>query len=570
MVNLKKIFSSISKDVLLRFPIVFVFMFMCLIFAFFENHSIYIFEEQIQERVLFYFTLFIVFSTSIHLFLENMQRNKTSKIFFSIFTIGLGLYILLFVNLESFIFLFLASIISLVFSAFINKNSTNQSILKFNLDCIYGISFALLCSVILSLGIFAIVVSLDFLFGISFFKDNFDDINLFIFIIIFPILVLSSIPKKISFNKKEIKLRNSILILIKNILSPLVFVYTLILYAYFFKIVLLQELPKGDMAWIICVYLSLIILVKIFLVSIPKHNIFTKIINRYYLQALFIPIIFLSISIFTRVKEYGLTEIRYALILFLVWVIFIFAFTFIKKEFSIKINFISLFMLLFFASIPPFDATTLSIKSQIGRFEKILIDNNMLKEGLIIPNGQKLSLKTRADISSLVDYLTSNKAGKKELNNFLNKDFNNQDEVLKYLKVKYLSTYNINNKFYKPVFNVQNIAISTKGYEFVSGINLSEQSKEISFNKPFSVKLENSNLFVSIKEEVIKINLQEFLKKLKNKNIKSFDKSNYKNLIIEREKNSIKIKLFVLYFSNNKKDEIKYLDAFLMIGNVRN
>ncbi|UTJ06433.1 DUF4153 domain-containing protein [Arcobacter roscoffensis] len=569
MNNLNILLNPISKDVFLRFPIVFFFIVSTFIFAVFENHSIYVFEEDIQERVLFYFVVSIPFFTSLYLFTEKRKKSKNYAIFFTIFSI-IVLYHIIYSSLDSFVFLFIASIISLMFSAFLSKNSNNNAIFDFNLHGLYSISFAFLSSAILALGILAIVASLDFLFSFSFFKDNLEDIYLFISTVIFPTLILSHIPKEYEIYKESIEIKKALLILIKNILTPLVFIYTLILYAYFIKIVFLYELPKGEMSWIISIYLCLAIFLKIFLSVVMQKNLLLTVLDKNFLITLILPVAFLGLAIYTRIEQYGITEPRYALIVLFLWFISIFVFTIFKRQFCIKTSFASLFTLLLFASLSPFNATNVSTKSQISRFENILLENEMLKDNQLLANKKDLSFDTRVQVSSIVSYFTNTQAKKDFFNNYFDTNFKNQDEVLRYLNVKYASESSKNSEdFYLPIFNLHDIALPTKGYDFVVNLNLAKDKKSIFYEqKSFDIELKDNKIFIDLEENLFEVDLALLLENLKEKKIQEFNKDNYKELLIVQNKKSSEIKLLIKYFSTikkNKKDMITYIEAVLFV-----
>ncbi len=189
-------------------------------------------------------------------------------------------YCSVFIYFDSILFYFGVVLLSLIFSNFIFIKSTNQAILYFYLEGKYSVLIAFLSCLILGFGIKAILLSLEFLFR----YNNIEDIYFFIVSIISPALILSNIPKNIDILKKEIQL--TWLILIKYILIPLLFVYIVVLYAYFIKITVLQELPKGDLSWIICTFLTLCIFVKMFLTSIKQQNFLVKFFDKYFIYSL--------------------------------------------------------------------------------------------------------------------------------------------------------------------------------------------------------------------------------------------------------------------------------------------
>lgn len=404
---------------------------------------------------------------------------------------------------------------------------------------------------------------MEFLFNITFLNDYIEDIFIFIATIIFPILILSNIPKNIDTLKEEIQ--TTWLILIKNILIPLLFIYIVVLYAYFIKITILQELPKGDLSWIICTFLTLCIFVKMFLTSIKQQNFIVKFFDKYFIYSMIIPLIFLNIAIYTRVNEYGITQARYALILLSIWFSFIVIYYFIKKEFCIKRSFIFLFLLLLISSVTTFSASNLSINSQLNRLETMLKENNILVKNKVTPLTKQLDLKQEAQISSIIKYLNRSKEGKKRLNLLLNTDFKNSLEFLKYLNIKYS---NLNTTYIKK-FNLNDIVYSLNGYNYLIPLSI-EQTKQKYFykNKVILASLKNSILKLEIKNQNIQFDLKQIVKEWKKQKIEVLDKNNYKNTIFYKKMDNLELKLCIKYLRINENFEdfeVKYIEGYLMI-----
>ncbi len=101
-------------------------------------------------------------------------------------------------------------------------------------------------------------------------------------------------------------------VLINFILSPVVILYTIIVYLYIAKIVALFELPKGELSFIVLSYLSL----GIFCIALrhllekPRWTFFYRYFNYFAL----IPLGLVWVGIFERIQQYGFTEARVYLV----------------------------------------------------------------------------------------------------------------------------------------------------------------------------------------------------------------------------------------------------------------
>ena len=194
----------------------------------------------------------------------------------------------------------------------------------------------------------------------------------------------------------------------------------------------------------------------------------------------------------------------------------------------------------------------------------------MLKDDRLKKKKKQLDYDTRVQISSLVRYLAGSVSRIKYLNTHFSTNFKNRAEVLKYLNVKYTrKPLKSKDDLYLPVFDLQNISISTKSYDFVTNLNIDKNSKTVAYgNKTFDIKLEANTVLIEFKKRLLKIDLDTFIKSLKQEKIKEFNKNNYKKLIIKRENGDMKLKIFIKYFAttkDDKKQEITYIDALVLL-----
>lgn len=570
MLNIKSFTNSISKELFFRFPLVFIFMILCFFFAVFENNQIYLLEQKLQGKLFLSSFILIGFTLTTYLYLERKNLDKIKKISFFLVSL-LIVYLGVFTYEDSLLYLIFAAYLSITFSNFSNIKNSNYSILSFNMQVTNSVVFAFFSSFILGIGIKVILLTLKYLFSLTFFDLISDEMMIFISIIIFPTLVLANIPKNIEPLKNSLKLKKAVELLIKNILTPLILIYTIILYAYFIKIIIIQELPKGDLSWMICIFLSLSILVKAFLKSIKEQSIFTNFIDKYFIYLMIAPIIFLDIAIYIRVSEYGVTQLRYCLIILSIWFSFLIVLEFIKKQFCIKSSLVSMFLLLLVASITPLSSSNISLNSQFNRF-KIVIEKYEVSNDKTKYNLKDLSLKKRVELTSIISYLSRSKKGMQFLNEFFNKNFKTKFEVFKYINMKEAYSYNLKREKSKYVqeFNLYNLAYDSKGYDYVLNLassNNNEKEYKLDDAK-LKIVLKDSILNLKIDNNTISFDLKEIVKNWAKKNIKKIDNSNYKETIFIRKNKNIEYKLNIQSLSiNEKEDNIKvdYINSILMI-----
>jgi hypothetical protein len=163
-------------------------------------------------------------------------------------------------------------------------------------------------------------------------------------------------------------------ILVQYILVPLVVIYLSILYIYLAKILLMFDLPKGNVSIWILVFCTLGILT--ILLAEPFRNMESNWVGKFakIFYWLMLPLlVMLWIAICTRVLAYGLTESR-ALVLYLaIWLTFISLYNGFYKRRSLLAFPISLFIITFLYQWGgPLSAHSISFKSQSRRTEEIM------------------------------------------------------------------------------------------------------------------------------------------------------------------------------------------------------
>jgi hypothetical protein len=173
-------------------------------------------------------------------------------------------------------------------------------------------------------------------------------------------------------------------ILVQYILVPLVVLYLSILYIYLAKIILMFDLPKGNVSIWILVFCTLGILT--ILLAEPFRNMESNWVGKFakIFYWLMLPLlVMLWIAICTRVLAYGLTESR-ALVLYLaIWLTLISLYNGFYKRRSLLAFPISLFIITFLYQWGgPLSAHSISFKSQSRRTEEIMNRDRIDEEEL--------------------------------------------------------------------------------------------------------------------------------------------------------------------------------------------
>ncbi|MDF2545131.1 MAG: hypothetical protein K0R93_29 [Anaerosolibacter sp.] len=267
---------------------------------------------------------------------------------------------------------------------------------------------SLLYSGVLSAGIAAIIGTVDILlFNVD--QDTYAYAMTVIWVLFAPVYYLSLLPR---FNGKS-EADQSMMehassypkfldILVSKIAIPLISAYTLVLIAYFLKIVFTRTWPSGQVGPMVLVYSIAGLL--IFILSSLLENRFALFYRKVFPKILIPVVIMQLISVGIRLNSYGVTESRYYVAIFGVFSIIagvLLSFNSVSKNGRIALLAAAFAII---SIIPPVDAFTVSRHSQINRIESILEKEGMLIEGKVIKK-EDASEYTKVETTNILYYL---------------------------------------------------------------------------------------------------------------------------------------------------------------------
>lgn len=261
---------------------------------------------------------------------------------------------------------------------------------------------AVLYASVLALGIAAIITAVDVLLvGVHY--DAYSYMLIGVWVLFAPIYYLSLLPD--FKGEEETEYPKVLAILVSKIAIPLITIYTLVLIAYFVKILVTLTWPSGQVGPMVLVYVIAGLL--IFVLSGMLTNKFAVFYHRFF-PKLLIPIVIMQlISVAIRLKSYGVTESRYYVLVFGIFSLVVGVVLSVRKQSNNE--WIALFaaVIAVLSIVPPVDAFTLSRKSQVGRIEAMLQNEGML-EGDAIVKKEDVSQEVRVEITDILSYLQRN------------------------------------------------------------------------------------------------------------------------------------------------------------------
>ena len=393
-----------------------------------------------------------------------------------------------------------------------------------------------LFSVVLFLGLTVVFLTVD---GLSLIKlEGKIYVETWLFVVfVFAMIFFASKLKKVDENLEEYEIHKVFKFLIYFIIIPLITIYTGILYIYFGKMLITRSWPQGLVSHLILWYTIFSLFIMIMVTPMTKKDPVAKVFKKYFPFAS-IPLLALSIvSISKRISQYGVTELRYFIVLLGIWLIFCMVSSIFKARLSVIL--ISLIAVVYISVFSPVNNRRITIMSQNKRLERILIKHGLLKDGKLVKNSG-LNENQKYEITDVLNYILGIRDKKEGIENVQpfgksdGKPYTNIDEFEKAVGIDhswyeygsgtddYYAVFTINEKQQNDSYNAVE---EVNGYEYlVSNITSYNFENDLprEFSGKYPVKISEKNISVyngNIEngKEIIKIEISEILKTILDK-----------------------------------------------------
>ena len=393
-----------------------------------------------------------------------------------------------------------------------------------------------LFSVVLFLGLTVVFLTVD---GLSLIKlEGKIYVETWLFVVfVFAMIFFASKLKKVDESLEEYEIHKVFKFLIYFIVIPLITIYTGILYIYFGKMLVTRSWPQGLVSHLILWYTIFSLFIMIMVTPMIKKDPVAKVFKKYFPFAS-IPLLALSIvSISKRISQYGVTELRYFIVLLGIWLIFCMVSSIFKARLSVIL--ISLIAVVYISVFSPVNNRRITIMSQNKRLERILIKHGLLKDGKLVQNSG-LSENKKYEVTDVLNYILGIRDKKEGIENVQpfgksdGKPYTNIDEFKKAVGIDhswyqygsgtddYYAVFTINEKQQNDSYNAVE---EVNGYEYlVSNITSYNFENDLprEFSGKYPVKISEKNISVyngNIEngKEIIKIEISEILKTILDK-----------------------------------------------------
>lgn len=265
-----------------------------------------------------------------------------------------------------------------------------------------------LFSAVLFIGLAIALAAMDYLFGVDVDEEQYLELWIIISLVIHTWIFLAGLPDNISSLSEVHEYPKGLQIFSQYVLLPLVGLYLVILYLYEFKIIASWNWPKGWVSELILWYSAVGILALLLLWPLRELTA-SKWVRTYanWFFRLLVPLVgMLFFAILYRVNDYGITPNRYfvfAMAIGLSAVVLYFVF---RRKKDIRIIPIVISLLALLSAFGPWNAFSVSEKSQINRLSVYLEKYNLVSPVEQKETKTEISIDDRQEMSSLISYLT--------------------------------------------------------------------------------------------------------------------------------------------------------------------
>lgn len=267
---------------------------------------------------------------------------------------------------------------------------------------------SILYSAVLSAGCASIIAAVDtLLFNVN--QDAYSYTMIIIWVMFATLYYLSLLPRFNSadaeeqeFAKYSAQYPRFLEILVSYIAIPLIAVFTLVLTAYFIKILFTLKWPSGQLGGMVLAYSTAGLV--IYILASLSQNRFAQWYLKLFPKVLIPVVIMQLISVGIRLDAYGFTESRYYIALFGMFSLVcgsILSFKPVSRNGLIALLAATFAIL---STVPPIDAFTISRHSQISRLENMLEAEGVLQNGQITPKAE-VSMDLRLETTNIINYL---------------------------------------------------------------------------------------------------------------------------------------------------------------------
>ncbi len=599
-----------TKTTVTRFPLASLIAFLGTISAIFLLHSKCTppsYYAEIFLKLLLTLSLGFPLAVAVVLLGEQQQwqqryrviANRSSMLFLILYYLFLPKNI--FVIEEVFqmrYFMWMSSfLISLTFISFLQKEKVKMlAFWQYNRIMFLSLAVTIFYGLFIQIGLSIALASVDFLFNVEINSKRYMELWIIVVGIFSTMFFLSRIPKNTLELPEEDFYPRELRMFSQYVLVPLVAVYFLILYAYVAKVLITWDWPKGMLAYMILGFSFLGVLTYVSLYPLREKVEWIKKAGQIFYFILIPQIVMLFWTLWFRISQYGITEKRYLVFVFGLWLLGIGIYFLLNRKKDIRIIPITVFILALSCSFGPWGAFAVSQRNQTGRLKRLLIKSNILINRKIKKSEKKVLFDDRKEISAIIRYLIE-AHGVDSIQPWFGQDltlFKEKEEIKsgrrgyssvglpskiveELLGFTYVNRWeNIKSNYEYFSLNTSQIpkqVLDVSKYDYMAMLSSYSKNNNIAGDigeidgVKYRFEVDSSGReFVIFKDDaiLIKISLQEFLKNILEENSEE-GKNEFlrEELKVERKDKNINCSLYFSHISGKRGKDNKYLISYI-------
>ena len=475
-------------------------------------------------------------------------------------------------SMTRFVLFFLGLHFLVAFVPFIRVGEIN-GFWQYNKILFLRILTAGLYSGVLYIGLFLALLAIEKLFGANIEWKTYADLGIFIFGIFNTWFFLAGFPADFGDLELKTEYPKGLKIFTQYILFSLITVYLVILYLYMFKIIFTAQWPYGWVSYLVLVFsiVGILSLLLIHPIRNEQNNKWILAFNRFFYFAICPLIVLLFLAIQRRIRDYGITELRYFVLILAIWLAFIAVYFLVSKKKNIKIIPVTLCILAFLSSFGPWGAFAVSINSQTRHLIKILEKNKLVKDHKIVRLNDTISIADAKEITSTVEYLINTEGYpslqpyfSQNLDSLLKRDKSNDfsysyaqtNKVLGLMNIAYTNQYEAEynqRSYFNYHRNNDKAVISLTGFDYFINDYSAYTNKE--HNSSSTYMLDKKDLLVSCGGDpfslriqspnglTLAFNLDSLTKSFKSKASNQFGSISTDSMMIQSQNEELSVKI---------------------------
>jgi len=476
---------------------------------------------------------------------------------------------------------FLASHLLVSFAPYLGEKSV-QNFWAYNKTLFLRILLSVLYVGVLYNGLSIAIYSLEILLEFDIAWIRYAQLGIFLIGIFGTWFFLAGVPHPNQLTDEEKAYPKGLRIFVQYVLIPLVVIYIFILYLYVGKILLEWQWPTGWVANLVLNFsiVGILGLLLLYPIQDEDDHKWVQLFSRGYYITLIPLIVLLMLSIWVRISEYGVTVNRYFVATLAVWLAAVVIYFLISKMKDIRMIPISLFLITILISLGPLSAFEVSERSQLSRLEGNLGKHGLLSEnGTVVKTNSEIPFQDRKQISSGIAYLLNLK-GVESIQSYFEQDLNevleNKDTmnfvsdaeaITDLIGIDYVSNWEMeegNNEEFGN-FQVQKNSmhpVSLEGYDhYVGEIEfwINSQDFETTIGEQvYTISVDGEKFEIQLIEKetgrILAFELKPFIDGLSDTNAGIVETLSVDRMTMERQNNSLKVKLVFNSLSGQRKD----------------